>query len=136
MTASFLSIMRRALRLPGFVLRFVIVGLAFAFLLNAFAPDIVQRLRGNPAPTAQPASPSAAPTGPLGPISYADAVTRAAPAVVNIYADKTTTVPRYRIVPDPLTQRLFGAIVAGPGYKKREQSLGSGVVFSTDTPYD
>lgn len=124
--------MRRALRLSGFVLRFVIIGLAFAFLLNVFAPDIVLRLRGNPAPIAQQAPAPESPARPLGPVSYADAVTRAAPAVVNIYADKTTTVPRYRIVPDPLTQRLFGAIVAGPGYKKREQSLGSGVVFSTD----
>ena len=67
-----------------------------------------------------------------GPVSYADAVTRAAPAVVNIYANKITTVRQYRIVPDPLTQRLFGAITAGPPYKKREQSLGSGVIFSAD----
>lgn len=75
---------------------------------------------------------SSAMPGMHGPVSYADAVNRAAPAVVNIYANKITTVRQFRIVPDPLTQRLFGAIAAGPAYKKREQSLGSGVVFSKD----
>ena len=52
--------------------------------------------------------------------------------MVNIYANKMTTVRQYRIVPDPVTRRLFGAIAAGPSYKKQEQSLGSGVVFSAD----
>jgi serine protease DegS/serine protease DegQ len=128
--------MRRATtRILSFILRFAILGLAIAFLVSFFAPTLVERLRG-PQPgnhaiaAITPAPASAAHTN--GPVSYADAVTRASPAVVNIYANKITTLRSYRTVPDPLTQRLFGAIIFGPAYKKREQSLGSGVVFSAD----
>jgi serine protease DegS/serine protease DegQ len=54
-------------------------------------------------------------------------VARAAPAVVNIYADRTVTERQIQIFPDPL---LGG--VAGPALKRREQSLGSGVIFTPD----
>ena len=119
-----------------FVLRFAIVGLAIAFALSLFAPGMVERLRGETSKTTHgqsgqtPLRPVSAHTE--GPVSYADAVSRAAPAVVSIYANKITTVRQYRIVPDPVTRRLFGAIAAGPAYKKQEHSLGSGVVFSAD----
>ena len=128
------DIMRRATaQTLAFILRFAILGLAIAFVISLFAPDALERLRGNvrganPVDAAGSSSLSAN----RGPVSYGDAVTRAAPAVVNIYANKITTVRQYRIVPDPVTRRLFGAIAAGPSYKKREQSLGSGVVFSAD----
>lgn len=110
----------------AFILRFVILGLALAFVASIFFPQLVGRLRGTATDAAS------TPTGPraVGPVSYADAVARAAPAVVNIYANKLTTVRQLRIVPDPLTQRLFRAI--SPPYTQREQSLGSGVIFSTD----
>ncbi len=117
----------------SFVLRFVVLGLAIAFVLSTFAPGFVERLRGGSPAT--PAVPAVAPASHgRGPVSYSDAVTRASPAVVNIYANKITTLReyRYRVVPDPLTKKLFGAIVAGPPYNKPEQSLGSGVVFSAD----
>ena len=123
-------------RTAAFVLRFVVLGLALAFVLSVFAPGFVDRLRGTG--TQQPALPAAGRSTPglngAGPVSYADAVNRASPAVVNIYANKITTLReyRYRVVPDPLTKKLFGAIVAGPPYNKPEQSLGSGVVFSAD----
>ncbi|MEZ5461847.1 S1C family serine protease [Dokdonella sp.] len=123
---------RATARTLSFILRFAVLGLAIAFVLTLFAPNLVDRLRGS-----APAQPDAAPAPVAGrysegPVSYADAVTRAAPAVVNIYANKMTTVRQYRIVPDPVTKRLFGAIAAGPSYKKQEQSLGSGVIFSAD----
>ncbi len=125
--------MRRATtRTLAFILRFAILGLAIAFVLSLLAPALVERLRGTSgATTGHRAEPVASAHG-EGPVSYSDAVTRAAPAVVNIYANKMTTVRQYRIVPDPVTRRLFGAIAAGPSYKKQEQSLGSGVVFSAD----
>ncbi len=120
-------------RAVSFILRCAVLGLAIAFLLSVFAPDWVGRLRGDASnPQAVTTYPLPTATRFAGPVSYADAVTRAAPAVVNIYANKITTVRQYRIVPDPLAQRLFGAIAAGPPYKKREQSLGSGVIFSPD----
>ena len=118
-----------------FVLRFVILGLAIAFVLSLAAPALVEHLRGSapvePSSATARVQPVASAHG-EGPVSYSDAVTRAAPAVVSIYANKITTVRQYRIVPDPVTRRLFGAIAAGPSYKKQEHSLGSGVVFSAD----
>ncbi len=120
----------------NFILRFAILGLAIAFVLSLFAPGMVERMRGEASKTTHsqsgqtPPRPVSAHTE--GPVSYADAVSRAAPAVVSIYANKITTVRQYRIVPDPVTRRLFGAIAAGPAYKKQEHSLGSGVVFSAD----
>jgi len=74
-----------------------------------------------PAVTATPSPPSPAPLG-----SYADAVRRAAPAVVNVYAARIVTerLPR-NILQDP-----FGEL--GPRYRQRlEQSLGSGVIVDS-----
>ncbi len=122
-------------RTLSFILRFVILGLAIAFVLSLAAPALVDHLRGSTAAEVTRGNTRTAPiTSPHGegPVSYSDAVTRAAPAVVSIYANKITTVRQYRIVPDPVTRRLFGAIAAGPAYKKQEHSLGSGVVFSAD----
>lgn len=131
------TLMRRSTtRILSFVLRFAILGLAIAFVLSLLAPGIVDRLRGETSSVAQgapgkiPAHTASAHAE--GSVSYADAVGRAAPAVVSIYANKITMVRRYRIVPDPLTQRLFSAIAAGPAFPKPEHSLGSGVVFSAD----
>ena len=120
----------------SFIFRFAILGLAIAFVLSLIAPRLVERLRGESTQTT--ASPGATQSAPLasghgeGPVSYRDAVSRAAPAVVSIYANKITTVRQYRIVPDPLTRRLFRAIATGPAYPKPEHSLGSGVIFSAD----
>ncbi|HET9031673.1 MAG TPA: trypsin-like peptidase domain-containing protein [Dokdonella sp.] len=127
--------MRRAtIRTLSFILRFSALGLALAFLVSLLAPSIVERLRGERASIAVQSSPrvSTPSSHSEGPVSYADAVSRAAPAVVSIYANKMTTVRQYRIIPDPVTRRLFGAIAAGPAYRKQEHSLGSGVVFSAD----
>ena len=126
------------IRTLSFILRFAVLGLAIAFLLSLIAPTLVSRLRGERPNAAQaiapvhPNLPSVPSAHSEGPVSYADAVSRASPAVVSIYANKITTVRQYRIIPDPVTRRLFGAIAAGPAYKKQEHSLGSGVVFSAD----
>jgi S1-C subfamily serine protease len=74
-----------------------------------------------PGVTATPSPPSPTPLG-----SYADAVRRAAPAVVNVYAARIVTerLPR-NILQDP-----FGEL--GPRYRQRlEQSLGSGVIVDS-----
>lgn len=74
-----------------------------------------------PGVTTTPSPPSPAPLG-----SYADAVRRAAPAVVNVYAARIVTerLPR-NILQDP-----FGEL--GPRYRQRlEQSLGSGVIVDS-----
>ncbi|MGN6788823.1 MAG: S1C family serine protease [Rhodanobacteraceae bacterium] len=128
--------MLRKLRPLLFILQFVVVGLAAAFLISLTWPGAGTHLRsglhrGHSAAASTSAPPASnAPVAP-GPASYADAVARAAPAVVNIYADKTVTERPLAVFPDPILQRLWGGMAA-PALKRREQSLGSGVIFTSD----
>lgn len=119
---------RASYQLLAFIARCAVVGLAAAFVLGVFAPGLVDRLRGGSGAERGTADTSASRRAPF---SYAEAVARASPAVVNIYANKITTFRRIYPVPDPLTQRLLG-VVPGPIMKRRDQSLGSGVMFSSD----
>ena len=114
--------------LVAFIARCAVIGLAAAFVISAFAPDLVEHLRGSSASQGNALLPSPSRRAPL---SYSVAVARASPAVVNIYANKITTFRRIYPVPDPLTQRLLG-VVPGPVMKRSDQSLGSGVMFSSD----
>lgn len=65
------------------------------------------------------------------PASYADAVARAAPAVVNVYASKLTHTQVNPLFEDPLFKRFFGNRSERPTYK-RENSLGSGVIVNAN----
>ena len=124
--------MLRKLRPLLFILQFVIAGLAAAFLISLAWPGAGGHLRDRLHGTVAESSTAVAAGIPAsGPASYADAVTRAAPAVVNIYADKTVTERAVRIFTDPLMQRMLGGI-AGPAMQRRELSLGSGVIFTPD----
>lgn len=64
-----------------------------------------------------------------GPVSYAEAVKRAAPSVVNIYTSKTSTRRRHPLLDDPLFKEFFGERFATPR-KRTQTSLGSGVILS------
>ncbi len=125
--------MSRLFSLLAFVARCVVIGLAAAFVVALFWPGAGNLLRSRlashaPAPAASSASAPAVPAG-EGPVSYAGAVARAAPSVVNIYANKLVT--ERPMLPAPL-RNIFGNIPAGPAYTRREQSLGSGVIVSSD----
>jgi len=132
--------MKPAFRTLAFVLQFATLGLAIAFIVTRLWPDAAARLRGESTtpPTIATAAPPSLPpvaTGSglgNGPVSYADAVARAAPAVVNIYANKVVAAQRRLVSVDPVTQRMFGGISVGPPAYRREQSLGSGVIVSAD----
>jgi Do/DeqQ family serine protease len=63
------------------------------------------------------------------PDSYADAVARAAPSVVNVFASKLTQTHTNPLFEDPLFKRFFGDQLDRPAYK-RENSLGSGVIVN------
>jgi serine protease DegS/serine protease DegQ len=124
--------MRHKLRPLLFVLQFAAAGLAAAFLISLAWPGLGTHLREglrgkSSTAVTRPAAAGSHAVPEHGAASYADAVARAAPAVVNIYADKTITERQIQIFPDPL---LGG--VAGPALKRREQSLGSGVIFTPD----
>jgi len=117
-----------------FVAGSVVGGLALAFLIVAVRPELI---RGRAAPPAAPAAaPSTSPAMPTAPapteashpeaaparVTYADAVQRAAPAVVNVYTDRIVTE---RV--SPSLGELFGEFL--PRYRQRvERTLGSGVI--------
>jgi serine protease DegS len=107
----------------AFLFTSVATGLAAAFLVLLLRPELAGR---------EPDGPS----GPVllersgGPVSYADAVQRAVPSVVNVFATKITRQephPLLALIDDPRLKPLFGDQISRPRYK-RENSLGSGVI--------
>jgi serine protease DegS len=128
---------RPLLRFLTFVSISAVVGLAAAFIAVMVRPDLIARrtpppapAASKPAPATQPASAAVvqapAPEPPRPSNSYAEAVQRAAPAVVNIYTARLVTE---RIQPNAI-EELFGD--ARPRYRQRlEQSLGSGVIMDS-----
>ena len=64
------------------------------------------------------------------PMSYAEAVQRAAPAVVNIHTTKVVTRRIHPFFDDPAIRRFFGDSILPP-QKRLETSLGSGVIVSS-----
>jgi serine protease DegS len=103
-----------------FVAGSVAGGLALAFLIVALRPDLIRSATRPAAPVAAPPEPRALP-GPAR-VTYAAAVERAAPSVVNIYTARLVTE---RVAPS--LGELFGDYL--PRYRQRiERSLGSGVI--------
>ncbi|HEU4779089.1 MAG TPA: trypsin-like peptidase domain-containing protein [Steroidobacteraceae bacterium] len=125
---------RPLLRFLAFISISAVVGLAAAFVAVMVRPELIARRAPPPQPAPQAAPPAPAanavpvvlapvPEVPRAVNSYADAVERAAPAVVNIYTARLVTE---RIQPNAI-EELFGD--ARPRYQRRlEQSLGSGVI--------
>ena len=104
----------------SFLIRAALVGLAAAFLVVWWKPALL----GQTTAPAQIAAPTPRPAAGLP--SFADAVARAAPAVVNIYTARVVTE---RTQP-PSLNPLFGDF--WPSYRQRvERSLGSGVIVDT-----
>lgn len=108
----------------------VTVSLAILFVVSTLRPDWL-RLSGpdksaSPAPSLPPAaSPAAASRG--GDLTFAPAVARAAPAVVNVYTAKHVDVPLIPLPDDPVIRELLGQL---PSVSRRHEStsLGSGVI--------
>ena len=66
-----------------------------------------------------------------GPVSYADAVSRAAPAVANLYTTKMVNKPSgHPLLDDPVFRRFFGDNL--PRQRRMESSLGSAVIMSPE----
>lgn len=132
--------MKHAAGIVAFVARFVVLGLAIAFVISLFWPGVGDRLRMRFGLGHEPVAASSAgrtssmelaSAPPAAPASYADAVARAAPSVVNIYANKIVTEQAVRMFTDPLMQQLFGGTPIGT-VRRREQNLGSGVIVSAN----
>ncbi|OZI21241.1 2-alkenal reductase [Bordetella genomosp. 9] len=112
----------------------VTVSLAILFVVSTLRPDWL-RLSG---PDTRPSSaqrPQAggdrdtglAATPRAGDLTFAPAVVRAAPAVVNVYTAKHVDVPLIPLPDDPVIRELLGQL---PGVNRRHEStsLGSGVI--------
>jgi serine protease DegS len=104
--------------LVSFLIRAAVVGLAAAFLVVWWKPSLLGKA------AVPPASAPGAPARPVAVMqSFADAVARAAPAVVNIYTARVVTERTQA----PALNQLFGDF--WPSYRQRiERSLGSGVI--------
>ena len=106
----------------SFLVRAVVVGLAAAFLVVLWRPALLGAVIATPHPAEARATPTTARTTAMTD-GFADAVARAAPAVVNIYTARVVTEKTQAA---PLRQ-LFGDY--WPSYRQHvERSLGSGVI--------
>lgn len=103
--------------LLGFLTRSVIAGLALAFVIVYLWPSVSERF------SRQAETPVNLPAIPVAPVSYADAVDRAAPSVVSIY---TRTVELQQV--SPRLQKLLGSSYVS----RSRQDMGSGVLVSED----
>ncbi len=109
-----------------FLSQSITVGLVAALLVLLLKPELLQEsrpvveVRESGVPTASPAA--------MLP-SFADAVEKAAPSVVNIYSTKVVE-RRPSLLDDPLFRRFFDGNPAVRPRRQLETSLGSGVLFS------
>ena len=65
-----------------------------------------------------------------GPVSYAEAVGNAAPAVANLYTTKVVSKPASPLANDPQYQHFYGDNL--PKQRRMESSLGSAVIMSPE----
>ncbi|MCE9683257.1 Do family serine endopeptidase [Halomonas alkalisoli] len=85
-------------------------------------------------PPASRATPEVRQAEPLsrmqGPVSYSEAVEKAAPAVVNIYSSRVVALEEHPMMSDPFFRQFFGDDL--PSQQRFLSSLGSGVIVSED----
>ena len=103
-----------------FIVQAAILGLALVFLLSVLWPNILK-----------PTTDSSKRGGVSNRVSYADAVAKAVPAVVNINTARLETVPLHPFLNDPEFRRFFKDKQIRP-QKRVKTSLGSGVIFRQD----
>ncbi|NOX08118.1 MAG: trypsin-like serine protease [Gammaproteobacteria bacterium] len=111
----------------GFIIQSILTGLATAGLLLLLWPELISR--PPELVEIQQVAPHTRPAG-SGPVSYADAVAIAKPAVVNIYTRKLVTERRQLMFNNPIMQYFFGKNLSQQR-QRLQTSLGSGVIIST-----
>ncbi|HEC15186.1 MAG TPA: trypsin-like serine protease [Sedimenticola sp.] len=119
----------------SFILTSVAAGLAAAFVVFLLRPGLLNNHRPPPQavipapPRPSVPEPSPATTPAAGPVSYAAAVKRAAPSVVNIFTTKVVTEQASPLFKDPTLQFFFGDRPSARPRQRLETSLGSGVIL-------
>ncbi|MDY6980402.1 MAG: Do family serine endopeptidase [Pseudomonadota bacterium] len=112
-----------------FIVQFAILGLAVAFVVLYLLSDSPLPFGDKPVVELREAPAHESPARGEGPVSYADAVEAAAPAVVNIHSKKVVTREAHPLLDDPIFRHFFGDNFGGPR-EREETSLGSGVIIS------
>jgi serine protease DegS len=110
-----------------FVLQAAAVGVLAAMLLLIFLPDYIIDKR----PVVEFLQDDSDRPNNIGsgPVSYAQAVQRASPAVVNIYTTKQVVANPSPLFDNPTFRRFFGDL--SRSRERTQTSLGSGVIMST-----
>ena len=122
----------------SFILQTIMTGLAAAFLyVLLIDPDllrdngtVVEVVESRQETTAATAADKTMANAWNGPVSYADAVEKAVPAVVNVHTAKVITHRVHPLLKDPIFQKFFGDRFA-KARKEIQTSLGSGVLISS-----
>ncbi len=102
----------------------VITGLLVGLMALQLFPEL------NPRPSTASSAPLGEPT-PVARTSYADAVAKAAPAVVSIYTKKQVSVPKHRLFNSPLFRYYYNSADI-PRQERMQSALGSGVIITQD----
>lgn len=102
-----------------FVLQFIVLGLAIAYVATRLWPERFATALTVPQPTT------------TAPDSYSTAVRKAGPSVVSIYTQRIVADQPYRMFTDP-TQNRYNGVTLGPARKRLERSLGSGVIVRSE----
>ncbi|WP_075187277.1 S1C family serine protease [Teredinibacter haidensis] len=111
----------------------VLIGLLCALAVLALFPEL-KNSSSNRTISNRPLLESLSPSdvnGWQGPISYARAVARAAPAVVNIYTRKQVSIRRHPLFDDPLFRHYFNNSDI-PRQQRMQSARGSGVIVSKE----
>jgi Do/DeqQ family serine protease len=85
--------------------------------------------------SSNPTAPGSAPAGPaLAPVgSYADIVSKVAPAVITIHSQMRVRQPQqFPFMDDPFFRRFFGERQAQPPAEQQREGLGSGVIIDAN----
>ncbi|WP_324731698.1 Do family serine endopeptidase AlgW [Pseudomonas paeninsulae] len=115
--------MFKALRFLGWPL---LVGVLLALLIIQYFPQWV----GLPTQDVQLRQAPVYGSAQEGPVSYADAVGTASPAVANLYTAKFINKPTHPMFEDEQFRKFFGDNL--PKQRRMESSLGSAVIMSTE----
>lgn len=115
------------MRRLSFLIWPTVAGITVALLLLTFFPNLL----GPQVAQVEVISPSASSlsaSASYGPVSYADAVDQAAPAVVNIYTRTKVPERKHPLSDDPIFRKFFDSDM--PERERVQSSLGSGVILS------
>jgi serine protease DegS len=122
----------------SFILQTIMTGLAAAFLYvllidpNLLRDNgtVVEVVESRQETTAAATADKTTADDWSGPVSYADAVEKAVPAVVNVHTAKVITHRVHPLLKDPIFQKFFGDRFA-KARREIQTSLGSGVLISS-----